>query len=89
MPTAATVGRPSWRMAVGASATACVCHARKWRVLLHDRHEGYIDWEEFERNLCVIANNTNRNGQAVQGFVSWRSGAAGRSAAMRSLWTQS
>ena len=28
MPTAATVGRPSWRMAVGASATACVCHAR-------------------------------------------------------------
>src|SRR6201999_1826010 len=25
----------------------------KWRVLLHDRHEGYIDWEEFERNLCV------------------------------------
>jgi DNA invertase Pin-like site-specific DNA recombinase len=46
----------------------------KWRVLLHDRHEGYIDWEEFERNLCVIANNTNRNGQAVQGAV--RGGAA-------------
>ena len=46
----------------------------KWRVLLHDRHEGYIDWEEFERNLCVIANNTNRNGQAVQGAVreQWR-----------------
>jgi len=38
--------------------------------------------EEFERNLCVIANNTNRNGQAVQvPFV--RSGAAGWSAAMR------
>jgi DNA invertase Pin-like site-specific DNA recombinase len=46
----------------------------KWRVLLRDRHEGYIDWEEFERNLCVIANNTNRNGQAVQGAV--RGGAA-------------
>jgi excisionase family DNA binding protein len=46
----------------------------KWRVLLHDRHEGYIDWEEFERNLCVIANNTNRNGQAVQGAI--RGGAA-------------
>jgi Recombinase/Recombinase zinc beta ribbon domain len=46
----------------------------KWRVLLHKRHEGYIDWEEFERNLCVIANNTNRNGQAVQGAV--RGGAA-------------
>jgi hypothetical protein len=46
----------------------------KWRVLLHDRHEGYIDWEEFEHNLCVIANNTNRKGQAVQGAV--RGGAA-------------
>jgi hypothetical protein len=46
----------------------------KWRVLLHDRHEGYIDWDEFERNLCVIANNTNRMGQAVQGAV--RGGAA-------------
>jgi DNA invertase Pin-like site-specific DNA recombinase len=46
----------------------------KWRVLLHDRHEGYIDWDEYERNLCVIANNTNRRGQAVQGAV--RRGAA-------------
>jgi excisionase family DNA binding protein len=41
----------------------------KWRVLLQDRHEGYIDWDEFERNLSVIANNTNRKGQAVQGAV--------------------
>jgi hypothetical protein len=39
----------------------------KWRVLLQDRHEGYIDWDEFEHNQCVIADNTNRNGQAVQG----------------------
>jgi hypothetical protein len=46
----------------------------KWRVLLHDRHEGYIDWDEFERNLSVIANNTNRRGQSVQGAV--RGGAA-------------
>jgi excisionase family DNA binding protein len=41
----------------------------KWRVLLQDRHEGYIDWDEFERNQCVIADNTNRKGQAVQGAV--------------------
>jgi excisionase family DNA binding protein len=46
----------------------------KWRVLLQDRHEGYIDWDEFEHNQCVIADNTNRNGQAVQGAV--RGGAA-------------
>ena len=36
-------------------------------ILLQDRHEGYIDWDEFEHNQCVIADNTNRNGQAVQG----------------------
>jgi hypothetical protein len=41
----------------------------KWRVLLQDRHEGYIDWDEFERNRRMIANNTNRKGQAVQGAV--------------------
>jgi DNA invertase Pin-like site-specific DNA recombinase len=46
----------------------------KWRVLLLDRHEGYIDWAEFERNQRVIADNTNRKGQAVQGAV--RAGAA-------------
>ncbi len=46
----------------------------KWRVLLHDQHEGYIEWSEFERNRRVIADNTNRKGQAAQGAV--RSGAA-------------
>jgi excisionase family DNA binding protein len=46
----------------------------KWRVLLHDQHEGYIDWSEFERNRRVIADNANRKGQAAQGAV--RNGAA-------------
>jgi excisionase family DNA binding protein len=46
----------------------------KWRVLLHDRHEGYIGWTEFERNRRVIADNANRKGQAAQGAV--RNGAA-------------
>ena len=46
----------------------------KWRVLLHDRHEGYIGWTEFERNRQVIADNANRKGQAAQGAV--RNGAA-------------
>ena len=41
--------------------------AREVPILLQDRHEGYIDWDEFEHNQCVIADNTNRNGQAVQG----------------------
>ncbi len=45
-----------------------------WRVLLLDRHEGYIGWDEFERNQRIMADNTNRKGQAAQGAV--RTGAA-------------
>jgi hypothetical protein len=46
----------------------------KWHVLLQDRHEGYIDWDGCEQNQRAIADNTNRNGQVVQGAV--RGGAA-------------
>ncbi|WP_196771782.1 hypothetical protein [Mesorhizobium loti] len=28
-----------------------------WDVLLRDHHEGYIDWDEFERNQRLIAVN--------------------------------
>lgn len=31
---------------------------QEWEVLLKDHHEGYIDWEEFERNQTLIATNT-------------------------------
>jgi excisionase family DNA binding protein len=32
---------------------------RSWEVLIHDHHEGYIDWAEFERNQRLIADNAN------------------------------
>jgi DNA invertase Pin-like site-specific DNA recombinase len=42
----------------------------EWDVLLRDRHEGYISWDEFERNQRVIADNANRMGiGAVRGAV--------------------
>ena len=28
-----------------------------WEVLIHDHHEGYIDWDEYERNRALIAAN--------------------------------
>ena len=28
-----------------------------WKVLIRDNHEGYIDWDEYERNLDLIAAN--------------------------------
>jgi DNA invertase Pin-like site-specific DNA recombinase len=44
-------------------------------VLLKDQHEGYITWDEFEKNQRVIANNATRKGSAmVRGAV--RSGEA-------------
>jgi DNA invertase Pin-like site-specific DNA recombinase len=42
----------------------------EWDVLLKDQHEGYITWEEFERNQRVITNNaTGKGGATVRGAV--------------------
>ena len=42
----------------------------EWDVLLKDQHEGYITWDEFERNQRVIANNATGKGSAtVKGAV--------------------
>jgi DNA invertase Pin-like site-specific DNA recombinase len=38
---------------------------REWAVLLKDQHEGYISWEEFERNQRLIANNATGKGSAA------------------------
>jgi DNA invertase Pin-like site-specific DNA recombinase len=37
----------------------------EWDVLIKDRHEGYISWEEFERNQRVIADNATGKGSAM------------------------
>lgn len=29
----------------------------EWEVVLKDRHEGYIDWSEFEHNQALLAAN--------------------------------
>ena len=41
----------------------------QWRVLLRDRHEGYISWQTFEHNQHIIAQNTNMMGEQVQGSI--------------------
>jgi excisionase family DNA binding protein len=40
-----------------------------WGVLIHDRHEGYISWEDYERNQRIIHGNANMKGSMVQGSV--------------------
>jgi DNA invertase Pin-like site-specific DNA recombinase len=44
-----------------------------WDVLIHDHHEGYIDWTEYERNQTLLA--TNAYGR-VGGSKSGRGGRA-------------
>ena len=41
----------------------------EWEVLIRDHHEGYISWEEFERNQKTIAGNANMKGAMVSGSV--------------------
>jgi DNA invertase Pin-like site-specific DNA recombinase len=40
-----------------------------WDVLLKDQHEGYIAWEQFERNQRLIADNATGKGSAAKGAV--------------------
>ena len=47
---------------------------KDWEVLIHDHHEGYITWVEFERNQHLIADNAN--GKSYLGRGSIRRGEA-------------
>jgi len=40
-----------------------------WAVLILDHHEGYIDWDSYQSNQTMIANNDNARGAAVRGSV--------------------
>lgn len=41
----------------------------EWEVLIRDRHDGYISWEEYDRNQKIIAGNANMKGTMVAGSV--------------------
>ena len=40
-----------------------------WDVLIHDHHQGYISWADYERNQQLIADNANRHGAAARGPI--------------------
>ena len=40
-----------------------------WQVLIREHHEGYIDWNAYERNQSVIADNTNMRGGMARGSL--------------------
>jgi len=41
----------------------------EWAVLIHDHHEGYISWADYQSNQAVIAHNANGVGAMVRGSV--------------------
>jgi DNA invertase Pin-like site-specific DNA recombinase len=42
---------------------------KDWTVLILDHHEGYIDWDVYQSNQAMIADNDNAKGNAVRGPV--------------------
>lgn len=41
----------------------------EWDVLIKDHHEGYLSWDEFERNRRVITDNANSMTPMVRGSI--------------------
>ena len=41
----------------------------EWAVVIRNHHDGYITWEEYDRNQKVIAGNANMKGAMVRGSV--------------------
>ena len=46
----------------------------EWQVMIHDHHEGYIDWQNYEMNRARIAGNTHPTPHQAGGAI--REGAA-------------
>jgi excisionase family DNA binding protein len=40
-----------------------------WMVLIRDHHDGYISWEDYDRNQTIIAGNASMKGAMVAGAV--------------------
>ena len=42
---------------------------KEWEVLIRDHHEGYISWDDYEKNQQIINGNANMKGEMVPGSV--------------------
>ena len=66
-------GRTQTRVRIEAGRKCVVRGFRRerqdWQVLIVEHHEGYIDWDAYEHNQRVIADNTNMRGAAVRGAL--------------------
>ena len=66
-------GRTETRVRIEAGRKRVVRGHRRaqehWQVLIHEHHEGYIDWNSYEHNQRVIADNTNMRGGMARGAL--------------------
>ena len=64
-------GRTETRVRIEAGRKRVVRGHRRarehWQVLIHEHHDGYIDWNTYEHNQRVIADNTNMRGGMARG----------------------
>lgn len=66
-------GRTETRVRIEAGRKRIVRGNRRereqWQVLIHEHHDGYIDWSTYEHNQRVIADNTNMRGGMARGAL--------------------
>jgi len=66
-------GRTTSRVRLEAGRKVVTAAVRRrpeeWDVLIRDHHDGYITWDQYERNQHLIADNANMKGTAVPGSV--------------------
>lgn len=66
-------GRTETRVRIEAGRKCVVRGHRRererWQVLIVDHHDGYIDWNTFEHNQRMIADNTNMLGGMARGAL--------------------
>ena len=66
-------GRTETRVRIEAGRKRVVRGHRRerehWQVLIHEHHDGYIDWPTYEHNQRVIADNTNMRGGMARGAL--------------------
>jgi excisionase family DNA binding protein len=66
-------GRTETRVRIEAGRKRVVHGHRRvrehWQVLITEHHEGYIDWQTYEHNQRVIADNTNMKGEMARGAL--------------------
>jgi hypothetical protein len=66
-------GRTETRVRIEAGRKRVVSGIRRereqWQVLITEHHEGYIDWQTYEHNQRVIADNTNMRGEMARGAL--------------------